>query len=336
MRGKPLRTRIRNRLLRLIPACAGKTCRFFRARNVHAAHPRVCGENPQSFFTPLYSAGSSPRVRGKHLLVLEYAGSSGLIPACAGKTLSDQVTRPDGQAHPRVCGENACQSLMRQASGGSSPRVRGKLKDIFGNVWNLRLIPACAGKTPLAPARPILAPAHPRVCGENRDGLSYSCNATGSSPRVRGKPCGRSFRGRGRRLIPACAGKTQSPVAQSAECPAHPRVCGENKTASARKRGAEGSSPRVRGKLAVELGLRRGEGLIPACAGKTQAWNPVTPETEAHPRVCGENAFVVAVVSGLFGSSPRVRGKHSGLLRPRRAGGLIPACAGKTLNDLEF
>ena len=36
------------------------------------------------------------------------------------------------------------------------------------------------------------------------------------------------------------------------------------------------------------------------------------------------------------GSSPRVRGKLHGALDEASDSGLIPACAGKTLNDLEF
>ena len=56
----------------------------------------------------------------------------------------------------------------------------------------------------------------------------------------------------------------------------------------------------------------------------------------AHPRVCGENAAFKALDALDEGSSPRVRGKphvHTPLGPPK---GLIPACAGKTLNDLEF
>ena len=56
----------------------------------------------------------------------------------------------------------------------------------------------------------------------------------------------------------------------------------------------------------------------------------------AHPRVCGENDGFGYVVHRPSGSSPRVRGKQTAWNATNFARGLIPACAGKTLNDLEF
>ena len=97
---------------------------------------------------------------------------------------------------------------------------------------------------------------------------------------------------------------------------------------------ALGSSPRVRGKpdrVHVHSG---GCGLIPACAGKTSCSIPPSSVHRAHPRVCGENRLL-HVLSGLCdGSSPRVRGKHVSGLGEQAAGGLIPACAGKTFYSM--
>ena len=56
----------------------------------------------------------------------------------------------------------------------------------------------------------------------------------------------------------------------------------------------------------------------------------------AHPRVCGENAAENSDKDVVTGSSPRVRGKLAVLPEQLDRPGLIPACAGKTLNDLEF
>ena len=52
----------------------------------------------------------------------------------------------------------------------------------------------------------------------------------------------------------------------------------------------------------------------------------------AHPRVCGENKGVAVLGKGMKGSSPRVRGKLIGCAGVRVDDGLIPACAGKTVN----
>ena len=77
-------------------------------------------------------------------------------------------------------------------------------------------------------------------------------------------------------------------------------------------------------------------GLIPACAGKTQGWNGLQLPPRAHPRVCGENQVHLQKVHAGTGSSPRVRGKPQLTVKDSQLWRLIPACAGKTLNDLEF
>ena len=93
-----------------------------------------------------------------------------------------------------------------------------------------------------------------------------------------------------------------------------------------------GSSPRVRGKQLARFSPTFSAGLIPACAGKTNSAHQWTPHIQAHPRVCGENKVRAVVVVGLFGSSPRVRGKLTVARPGLRILRLIPACAGKTLH----
>ena len=129
VRGKqrPKTNRLQN--IGLIPACAGKTaCRLSRLSRTWA-HPRVCGENETVTVTVVQPRGSSPRVRGKRRMGRGLRASRRLIPACAGKTREIHVLRVHIRAHPRVCGENASLRSPLRASGGSSPRVRGKLGD---------------------------------------------------------------------------------------------------------------------------------------------------------------------------------------------------------------
>ena len=73
-------------------------------------------------------------------------------------------------------------------------------------------------------------------------------------------------------------------------------------------------------------------GLIPACAGKTVGFPRDGGPFAAHPRVCGENIFTQFRAGCLLGSSPRVRGKLRATQEGGTLFGLIPACAGKTLN----
>ena len=137
-------------------------------------------------------------------------------------------------------------------------------------------------------------------------------------------------------LIPACAGKTIFNVSSAIKVGAHPRVCGENMARMLCSRCVSGSSPRVRGKRELKAFEPAAARLIPACAGKTPRQLPDESQARAHPRVCGENKIRESARFRVAGSSPRVRGKQLVYVLNALWEGLIPACAGKTLNDLEF
>ena len=107
-------------------------------------------------------------------------------------------------------------------------------------------------------------------------------------------------------------------------------MCGENFESTYIPRCAEGSSPRVRGKLSACSSLYFFSRLIPACAGKTMAALLRPWSWRAHPRVCGENCASVSHTTHRRGSSPRVRGKRAPPSWAGHQGRLIPACAGKT------
>ena len=156
----------------------------------------------------------------------------------------------------------------------------------------------------------------------------------GSSPLTRGK------RGRlglllyGGRLIPTHAGKTLPAWAPTLLARAHPRSRGENIAAAPCCGTTPGSSPLTRGKHGAEPGESLDQGLIPARAGKTDEEPRRGGAQRAHPRSRGENVPVwFRAVSGR-GSSPLARGKLASCsfvsTRPR----LIPAHAGKTVDEV--
>ena len=72
---------------RNIPAYAGKTVVAPVEANSLKEHPRVCGEN--YLHEPLLggTGGTSPRMRGKRILLIGHVLAGGNIPAYAGKTL---------------------------------------------------------------------------------------------------------------------------------------------------------------------------------------------------------------------------------------------------------
>ena len=212
----------------LIPACAGKTSGGRWGSGRRRAHPRVCGENARLSSIVTSRAGSSPRVRGKHVRRADRGDGCGLIPACAGKTPRSWWGWTWRRAHPRVCGENGKVEKVAHNAQGSSPRVRGKRPRPCPWPWVRRLIPACAGKTKQRSHVWSGERAHPRVCGENDIPLAREEIKVGSSPRVRGKLRSLDHRLGHERLIPACAGKTPRSTTTSCPAAAHPRVCGEN------------------------------------------------------------------------------------------------------------
>ena len=174
------------------------------------------------------------------------------------------------------------------------------------------------------------AAAHPRVCGENLVVRLRNAFAVGSSPRVRGKPHARGDRTRVRRLIPACAGKTEDSQISTPGGRAHPRACGENDPSLWIRHASTGSSPRVRGKPPWCADWRDSAGLIPARAGKTHPKTGYISSIWAHPRACGENSRTRRATCKPPDSSPRVRGKHEAAAGVVQIPRLIPARAGKT------
>ena len=127
-RGKRPRARIRHRGQRNIPAHAGKTAASCDARDALREHPRARGENPWPTPRPQRIIGTSPRTRGKLILVASKTFSNRNIPAHAGKTNghADRVRRHE--EHPRARGENQVLSPCWPGLVGTSPRTRGKLQ----------------------------------------------------------------------------------------------------------------------------------------------------------------------------------------------------------------
>ena len=152
VRGKPANPGIHTNPEGLIPACAGKTECHTGKNSRERAHPRVCGENREKHSVHERVRGSSPRVRGKPQQAPIRVNADRLIPACAGKTIECHPAATEGEAHPRVCGENSCESFTVSCVGGSSPRVRGKLSASSYPCPSAGLIPACAGKTTIKKA----------------------------------------------------------------------------------------------------------------------------------------------------------------------------------------
>ncbi len=153
---------------------------------------------------------------------------------------------------------------------------------------------------------------------------------SGSSPRVRGTRAQRNGQCRWRRFIPACAGNTNPAVQRSYHKSVHPRVCGEHLQGPGHITQIGGSSPRVRGTLAVMARNEANGRFIPACAGNTWHRQNCFRLKAVHPRVCGEHGTGRLITHIHCGSSPRVRGTPAIMAGEALERRFIPACAGNT------
>ena len=214
----------------------------------------------------------------------------------------------DGVDHPRVCGEHGNDSKIVALRMGSSPRVRGTPTAVALYSAESGIIPACAGNTRSFSSNLFMLLDHPRVCGEHAEWDSSRAYEPGSSPRVRGTPLKMRPSALVQGIIPACAGNTGMSRPDRLLPEDHPRVCGEHARLLLRCAYIWGSSPRVRGTLSRAPDSYLCIGIIPACAGNTGSATLGASAPRDHPRVCGEHTTSAMMLTGVLGSSPRVRG----------------------------
>ena len=214
-------------LLRITPACAGKSLFRFRLHRFPGDHPRMCGEKRDNIAEQYMGGGSPPHVRGKAAVLRRSAVRPGITPACAGKSefLFDftrqfritpacagkryklYYTRTCKKDHPRMCGEKSAVTWCGLLWSGSPPHVRGKVY------------------LPSSTIAPRLD--HPRMCGEKDVLDQFSFQQRGSPPHVRGKESSSVLTSFSKGITPACAGKSKRIAPSSVLFGDHPRMCGE-------------------------------------------------------------------------------------------------------------
>ena len=290
MRGKLQLVPNLRQAVRITPAHAGKTLAANSSSFVSSDHPRACGENSRLPLRYRQKSGSPPRMRGKLQQVDLMCLLLRITPAHAGKTHVVKKVSLHHSDHPRACGENQQTRLRVADSGGSPPRMRGKLQLVPNLRQAVRITPAHAGKTLAANSSSFVSSDHPRACGENsRLPLRYR-QKSGSPPRMRGKLQQVDLMCLLLRITPAHAGKTHVVKKVSLHHSDHPRACGENQQTRLRVADSGGSPPRMRGKQGRSSCAGGTPRITPAHAGKTGLEFPVRAGKTDHPRACGENS----------------------------------------------
>ncbi len=287
-------------------------------------------------------------MRGTRRHILRDQRITRFIPARAGNAPSLCHAPPSRPVHSRACGERLADGARLRLPLGSSQRMRGTLPRTVMETFATRFLPAHA-ETPGRPfrrpdrrqltpahagnARPggrrrARSPVHPRACGERLNPQAASSIDDGSSPRMWGTRDLALLRRQLFRFIPAHAENARRWSTGAIRASVHPRECGERMTTVCGFGPQTGSSPRMRGTLAVadwyDLRVR----FIPAHAGdapRAPAWQRPSP---VHPRAGGERQAPSGRSPGINGSSPRMRGTllRVGRVISRRR--FIPAHAG--------
>ena len=215
---------------RIIPADAGSTRRDYGSQPVRQDHPRGCGEHCGGHCTPIFSRGSSPRMRGALGTIVGYVIWAGIIPADAGSTLSGWHSASFGGSSPRMrgalrhmvsplmvrgiipadAGSTRGQTRSTMFASGSSPRMRGAPSGPRPPAPPGRIIPADAGSTGESLWAIYGTGDHPRGCGEHIAVPPQLRAFEGSSPRMRGAHEVLVGQADGPWIIPADAGSTRS------------------------------------------------------------------------------------------------------------------------------
>ena len=152
---------------------------------------------------------------------------------------------------------------------GSSPRVRGAVRDQARNGHRSGIIPARAGSRCIALVKLPRVWDHPRACGEQASRCAAFRSLSGSSPRVRGAVLSVGYLLDKCGIIPARAGSSNDNFAILIADGDHPRACGEQLTMDPEGDSSKGSSPRVRGAAPRALVASSPLGIIPARAGSS-------------------------------------------------------------------
>ena len=317
----------------IIPALAGNTPATKPTDPLSPDHPRSRGEYFAVEPSHNLGTGSSPLSRGI-LLQRQYRRLlRGIIPALAGNTGCQPVSRPTVTDHPRSRGEYRPHSPVGTPSRGSSPLSRGIRLGAALVVALYGIIPALAGNTLAVGQDTKNLQDHPRSRGEYKFLIASMLLNTGSSPLSRGIRRPDTEEHCGARIIPALAGNTGEWQDQREQSRDHPRSRGEYHDVVAAEWLRQGSSPLSRGIPAVALWAAGIVRIIPALAGNTRKRQRVNCRSQDHPRSRGEYHHRGHRRPRYRGSSPLSRGIRVAIAFFGLPFRIIPALAGNTSSD---
>ena len=174
-RGKDLRAQKSRRGGGITPACAGKSYSAYFWSGRRRDHPRLRGEKRKEGRRCTMVEGSPPLARGKVKMCRTFSESTGITPACAGKSALFLVSVIVHQDHPRLRGEKFKTKKYLSPLRGSPPLARGKAFRKSKRKAEFRITPACAGKRSSSKTVFSAYWDHPRLRGEKPGAPAPPC-----------------------------------------------------------------------------------------------------------------------------------------------------------------
>ena len=217
---------------------------------------------------------------------------------------------------------------------GSPPHTRGKFFSSGTSLSVSGITPAYAGKTRRISRSPAGREDHPRIRGENVSNEFARTSSVGSPPHTRGKPPPEIEIILPLGITPAYAGKIAGLSGSFAGSWDHPRIRGENVFADTSSMLYPGSPPHTRGKCVCLLFCGDRLRITPAYAGKMRAGLPCVPVPGDHPRIRGENCWLISAAMKPWGSPPHTRGKSAVIMHEVFEERITPAYAGKIARSI--
>mgnify|MGYP006924788438 CR=1 FL=1 len=147
--------------------------------------------------------------------------------------------------------------------------MRGKVCIVCCAALVGRITPAHAGKRTASQCQRARPRDHPRACGEKCVVGVCIVLPKGSPPRMRGKVLAALMPENRVGITPAHAGKSGQFIRLRILHRDHPRACGEKNRHQCREYMAQGSPPRMRGKVCTIPSRALVIGITPAHAGKS-------------------------------------------------------------------
>ena len=87
----------------------------------------MCGKDFVGQYSVFFMPGSPPHVRERRFLSALCFVSTGITPACAGKTAGRMRQQHRDGDHPRMCGKDVTYPIALSNVPGSPPHVRERL-----------------------------------------------------------------------------------------------------------------------------------------------------------------------------------------------------------------